>query len=83
MLDDDGLHTLMCEIEMILNDRPITMNSDDPNDLEALTPNHLLLIKRMPNLPPGVFNKTDNYCRRRWREIQYMANLLWRRWVHE
>lgn len=83
ILDDDGFHTLMCEIEMILNDRPITMNSDDPNDLEALTPNHLLLIKRKPNLPPGVFNKTDNYCRRRWRQIQYMANLFWRRWVHE
>jgi len=75
-LDDDGFHTLMCEIEMILNDRPITMNSDDPNNLEALTPNHLLLIKRKPNLPPGVFNKTDNYCRRRWRQIQYMANLF-------
>lgn len=33
VLDDDGFHTLMCEIEMILNDRPIIMNSNDPNDL--------------------------------------------------
>lgn len=36
MLDDDGLHTVMCEVEAILNDRPITELSDDPNDLEPL-----------------------------------------------
>lgn len=47
-LDDDGLQTVMCEVEAILNDRPITKLSDDPNDLEPLTPNHLLLLKGKP-----------------------------------
>jgi len=83
VLNDDCLHTLFCEIEAILNDRPITANSNDHNDLEPLTPNHLLLMKRKPNLPPGVFNKTDNYGKRRWRQVQYMANLFWYRWVRE
>lgn len=83
ILDDEGLNTLMCEIEAILNDRPITKNSDHHNDLEALTPNHLLLMRQQPNLPPGVFTKSDNYCRRRWRQVQYMANLFWNRWVKE
>ena len=83
VLDDDGLHTLMCEVEAILNSRPITMNSDNPNDLEALTPNHLLLMKCKPVLPPGLFSTTDNYCRRRWRQIQYMSNLFWSRWLCE
>ncbi|VDI06662.1 Hypothetical predicted protein [Mytilus galloprovincialis] len=63
VLDDDGLNTVFCEIESTLNSRPITMNSDDPSDLEALTPNHLLLMKRKAYLPPGLFSKTDNYCR--------------------
>ena len=53
------------------------------NDLEALTPNHLLIQKRKPNLPPGIFNKNDNYCRRRWRQVQYMAELFWWRWLRE
>lgn len=83
LLNDDCLHTLFCEIEAILNDRPITVNSDNPDDLEPLTPNHLLLMKRKPNLPPGVFNKADNYSKRRWRQVQYMANLFWHRWVRE
>ena len=43
-LDDEGLSTLMCEVEAIVNSRPITKSSDDPSDCEALTPNHLLLL---------------------------------------
>ena len=42
-LDDEGLTTLMCEVESIVNGRPITKSSDDPSDSEALTPSHLLL----------------------------------------
>ncbi len=83
VLDDEGLHTLMCEIESTINSRPITRNSDQPCDLEPLTPNHLLQLKRKPNLPPGVFTKTDNYCKRRWRQVQYLANLFWQRWLVE
>ena len=82
-MDDEGLHTILCEIEAILNDRPITKISDDPNDLEALTPNHLLLLKRKPLLPPGLFNEEDLYARKRWRQVQYMADLFWKRWLKE
>lgn len=41
-LDDEGFHTVLCEVEDILNDHPITTVSDDSNDLEALTLSHLL-----------------------------------------
>jgi hypothetical protein len=40
-------------------------------------------MRRQPNLPPGVFEKTDNYCRRRWRQVQCMADLFCRRWIKE
>lgn len=82
-LDDDGLHTVLCEVEAILNDRPITKLSDDPNDLEPLTPNHILLMKGKPGLPAGLFVKKDLYVRRRWRQAQYIAGLFWKRWVQE
>ena len=78
-----NVQTLMCEVETIVNSRPITKVSSDPNDLEALTPNHLLLLKTKPNLPPGLFNKEDLYVRRRWRQVQYMADLFWKRWIRE
>jgi hypothetical protein len=82
-LTDEHLQTLFCEVEAIINGRPITTVSEDANDLEALTPNHLLLMKVQPVLPPTVSAKTDIYARRRWRQVQYLADLFWRRWTKE
>ncbi len=62
-INDDSLHTIMCEVESIINNRPITSASDNPNDLEPLTPNHLLLLKTQPDLPPGLFKQEDQYAR--------------------
>ncbi|KAJ8037714.1 hypothetical protein HOLleu_18605 [Holothuria leucospilota] len=82
-LTDESLLTFMCEVEMTINSRPLTTMSFDPNDVEPLTPNHLLLLKGKPNLPPGTFVKTDNYPRRRWRQVQFLADLFWKRWLRE
>ncbi|XP_069129352.1 uncharacterized protein [Argopecten irradians] len=82
-LDDEGLATLFCEVEAILNGRPLTTSSDSVNDPNVLTPNHLLLLRPGEWFPPGVFEKTDNYCRRRWRQVQYLAYVFWRRWTGE
>lgn len=80
-VDDESLQTLMFETEAIINDRPTT--SDDLNDLEALTCNRLLLLKRQLSLPPGLFEKEDLYSRRGWKQVQYLADLFWKQWVHE
>ncbi len=82
-LDDDMLQTALCEVECILNDRPITIVSSDPNYLEPLTPNHLLQLKTKPLFPPGLFNKDDLYIRKRWKQVQYLADLFWQRWTTE
>ena len=66
-----------------MNSRPLTKVSDDSNDLEALTPNHLLLLRPGTSLPPGVFRQSDLYSRRRWRQAQYLSNVFWRRWLKE
>lgn len=83
VVDDEALNTILCEVEAMLNDRPITPSSDDPNDLEALTPNHLLLLKGKPILPPGLFDKHVTYGRRRWKQVQYISDLFWKRWAKE
>lgn len=82
-MDDECLQTVLCEVEAIINDRPITVSSDDPNDVEALTPNHLLLLKKQPVIPHGLFKKEDCYYQRRWKQAQYLADLFWKRWVKE
>ncbi len=82
-LDDFEMATVFAECEQIINDRPLTSNSDDPNDLEALTPNHLLKLRGQLNLPPGLFDKDDVYHRQKWRQVQYLADEFWQRWTKE
>ena len=44
------LQTIVIEVELILNDRPLTYFSDDIRDPEPLTPSHLLHGRRMNSL---------------------------------
>lgn len=53
-------------------------NPNDPNDLESLTPNHLLLLKTQPSMPHGIFIKDDVYARWHWRQVQYIVDLFWK-----
>ena len=79
-LSDEVLETVLCEIEGIVNGRPLTKLSDDANDVTPLTPNHLLMLKGGSAVPPGRFDANDIY-RRRWRHAQHLANTFWRKWV--
>ncbi|XP_030828101.1 uncharacterized protein LOC115919169 [Strongylocentrotus purpuratus] len=83
LVNDETLTTLMTEVEAILNARPLTQLSLDPRDEEPLTPNHLLLLRKNPSLPPGTFTKEDSYLQRRWRQVQFLANQFWKRWIKE
>ena len=80
---EEQLHTLMCEVEAVVNSRPLTRVSDDPRDLEVITPNSLLQMKPSSSPPPGKFAEEDVYLRRRWRQMQYLADLFWKRWLRE
>ncbi len=78
----EKLNTLFCEVEAVVNSRPLTYLSDDPGECEALTPNHLLLLKsRSEPLHPDC-SKADTY-RRRWKHVQVLADLFWKRWRQE
>ena len=84
-LDDELLRTLMCEAEEIINSRPIsTSDMTNTNTLEPLTPSFLLTQKNRVVLPfPGRFASPDVFARRRWRRIQFLANMFWSRWRRE
>ena len=82
LVNDETLLTLMAEVERILNDRPITAQSDSPEDHEPLTPNKLLLLKGNVCLPLDIIAKNDVY-NKRWRAAQCLANAFWKRWIRE
>ncbi|XP_064650125.1 uncharacterized protein LOC135501515 [Lineus longissimus] len=82
-VDDEGLTTLFCEVENIINSRPLTQTSEDPSDLRPLTPNTLLTMRCEANLPPGLFDRKACYAKRRWRQMQFLADAFWKRWYSE
>ena len=83
-LDEETFRTLMCEVESVINSRPLTTVSSDPKDLDPLTPNQVLTGKSKVVLPPpGNFQRADVYLRRRWRQVQYLTDTFWRRWKKE
>ena len=80
--DNSRSFTFMTEVERILNDRPITPVSDNPDDIEALSPAMLLLGRRNPCLPPDEFMKSGG-CKRSWRHAQCMTEQFRWRWMKE
>ena len=81
-LDDESLSTLFCEIESIINSRPLTYVSCSDGDVEPLTPNHLLLLQGCGE-GIGRYSEADLVSVKRWRQVQYLAEQFWSRWRRE
>ena len=78
------LVTLMAEVSAIVNARPIAALPTDTDNPQPLSPAMLLTMKTRPLCsPPGVFLPVDQYARRRWRRVQYLADQFWLRWRRE
>ena len=65
-----------------MNGRPLTKNSEDVNDLSALTPNHLLLLRAAPMGTLATTDKDDVYSKR-WRHVQFLADQFWKNWIKQ
>ena len=58
LFTEEPLSTFLTEVESIINSRPLTPASDDIDDLEPITPNHLLLDIPSPNFYVSPMLKT-------------------------
>ncbi|XP_049878267.1 uncharacterized protein LOC126375403 [Pectinophora gossypiella] len=79
----DTLLTLLAEVEALVNSRPITHVSNDPNYPEALTPNHFLIGTSSTSPQFGIYVDADLCLRRRWRVAQRLTDMFWSRWLKE
>ena len=80
---EEVLRTVMAEVVAILNARPLTHLSVDPEDESPLTPNHFLLGRAHPHIPPDVFDEEGPLSHKRWRQAQELTARFWRRWMLE
>ena len=83
VLTDPQLLTLLTEAEAIVNSRPLTYISEDPNDLEPLTPNHILLGRHKNWSSIKDTSELDICSRKKYKQVQALASTFWNRWRKE
>jgi hypothetical protein len=79
----EEFYTLLTRIEACLNSRPLIPLSQDPNDLEALTPGHFLI--GAPLTAPYESDVTDRNTNglTRWQRITQLQQYFWKWWQKE
>ena len=83
VVDDEVLQTVLCEVEFMVNSRPLTYISSDVDDFTPLTPNHFVLGYPLRGLPPSTVTSSDAIGKRKWKYACSLADHLWRRWKKE
>lgn len=77
------MNTLLCCIESILNSRPISPMSSDPNDLSYLTPGHFLIgDSLLRTSEPCLIDVQENRLSK-WQQVEQLKQHFWKRWHQE
>ncbi|XP_048001438.1 uncharacterized protein LOC125238208 [Leguminivora glycinivorella] len=83
VLTFDELVTVFTRVEAVLNCRPLCPLTQDPNELEVLTPAHLLIGRPLLSVPEYNFEDIPNSRLNRFNLIQAMSQRLWRKWSEQ
>ncbi|XP_039439114.1 uncharacterized protein LOC120420194 [Culex pipiens pallens] len=79
----EDLNTLLVQVEGCLNSRPLTPMSDDPNDLEPLTPAHFLVQSSLQTVPDADLSAIPMNRLNKFQTMQRMLQDFWTRWRRE
>ncbi|XP_066157588.1 uncharacterized protein [Euwallacea fornicatus] len=79
----EHLITLLAQIESILNSRPLSPLSQDPNDLTPLSPAHFLIGRSLTELPDPDLQHIPANRLSVFQRIQQIKQHLWTRWSKE
>ncbi|XP_053692180.1 uncharacterized protein LOC128740643 [Sabethes cyaneus] len=80
---DEILRSMLIEIEMIINSRPLTHLSLDTESEPPLTPNHFLLGCSNGSKPSIAFDDRPMVLKQSWKMSQLYADVFWKKWVAE
>ncbi|XP_026819102.1 uncharacterized protein LOC113557746 [Rhopalosiphum maidis] len=71
--------TILCDVEAILNSRPLTPSSTDPNEIDYLSPGHFLIGQPLLAPPEENIPPTQYSLHNRWKLLNQCAQAFWRR----
>ena len=88
-LTHEELITVVTEVEMIVNSRPLSYVSQEDSE-EPITPSHLLIGRRVLSLPDSLcyeddedYNVTPQLLSKRLKHLNQLMNKFWKRWRSE
>lgn len=79
----EQFHTVLCQVEAVMNSKPLYAMSRDPDDFRALTPGHFLIGEPMTAVPAA---NVKDIPVNRWSQFQRQQQRVqhfWRRWSSE
>ncbi|XP_011883841.1 PREDICTED: uncharacterized protein LOC105570991 [Vollenhovia emeryi] len=83
LLTYEEMSTLLTQIEAVLNSRPLSPLSDDPDDVNALTPGHFLIGTAISTIPEPSLESVKSSHLTRWQLNRQMLESFWTRWSRE
>ena len=82
-VNDEELETIFIGVESLLNSRPLTTVSDNPNDALELTPNHFQIGQMGGDYVPDSVGSTPSNLRKWWQRVQELTRHVWQQWMKE
>lgn len=82
VVTNDQLKTILMEVVSVINDRPLTTVTEDPNDLDPLTPNMFLRGTKNASFPEEEYI-TGKKLQEEWRRIKALSERLQNRFRRE
>jgi Family of unknown function (DUF5641) len=79
---DEALMSALIGAEALLNSRPLTYQSANPQDIVPLAPSHFLHGEQGGRAATTSIDE-DKHPRKRWRRVQELIRHFWHRWIKE
>ncbi|XP_076660848.1 uncharacterized protein LOC143364322 [Halictus rubicundus] len=83
ILTFEEFSTVLAEVELCLNSRPICPLNSDIDDLRVLTPAHFLIGEIPGLIPDKDYSNVPENCLERFHLLQAIRNDFWKRWSSE
>lgn len=78
VLTEEALLPAITEVEALVN-----FSEFRCKDLEVLTPNHVLIVRKIPYLPLEIFTDKQKLSRKRWQQAQVVTTHIWKKCLCE
>lgn len=79
-LNFEEMSTVFSKIEAILNSRPLFSESNDPEDVNAITPGHFLIGRPLNALVEPNYCDVNTNRLKRWQIMQQITQHFWYSW---